>query len=98
MPSQAANAALASRDLHYVGGVGPNSVGATLRGHHPKPFGLLPNKRSMSNSAARDHALEGAARQRIDITGLGALAHVALQVALEAVGENPKDFTLITVG
>src|SRR5919199_1366890 len=32
MRSQAANAALASGDIHYVAGVGPNSVAATLRG------------------------------------------------------------------
>src|ERR1051325_11855240 len=31
MRSQAANAALASGDIHYVAGVGPNSVAATLR-------------------------------------------------------------------
>ena len=32
MRSQAANSALASGDIHYVAGVGPNSVAATLRG------------------------------------------------------------------
>src|SRR5215467_11361169 len=32
MRSQAANAASASGDIHYVAGVGPNSVAATLRG------------------------------------------------------------------
>ncbi len=32
MRSQAANAASASGDVHYVAGVGPNSVAATLRG------------------------------------------------------------------
>ena len=31
MRSQAANSALASGDIHYVAGVGPNSVAATLR-------------------------------------------------------------------
>src|SRR5882724_5810535 len=32
MRSQAANSALASGDIHYVAGVGPNSVAAMLRG------------------------------------------------------------------
>src|SRR5258705_13523223 len=38
MRSQAANSALASGDIHYVAGVGPNSVAATLRGLPSKVF------------------------------------------------------------
>jgi ABC-type nitrate/sulfonate/bicarbonate transport system substrate-binding protein len=36
--------------------------------------------------------------KRIGITGLGGTSDVALRIALEAVGENPKDFVLISLG
>ena len=35
--------------------------------------------------------------KKIGITGLGGTAHVALQIALEAVHENPKNFLYVSI-
>jgi hypothetical protein len=53
MRSQAANAALASGDVHYVAGVGPNSVAATLRVCRRRPSGSPPNSSSIPSSRGR---------------------------------------------
>ena len=36
--------------------------------------------------------------KKIGITGLGGTSHVALQIALEAAGENPKNFVYVVLG
>ena len=99
MRSQAANSALASGDIHYVAGVGPNSVAATLRG--------LPSKAVWFASEALIYTvlarpefktLKELRGKRIGLTGLGGTSDVALRIALEAVGENYKDFTIIALG
>lgn len=99
MRSQAANSALASGDIHYVAGVGPNSVAATLRGLPSKAVWFASEQIIYSVIARPEFkSLKELRGKRIGITGLGGTAHVALQIALEAVGENPKNFTLISMG
>jgi ABC-type nitrate/sulfonate/bicarbonate transport system substrate-binding protein len=99
MRSQAANSALASGDIHYVAGVGPNSVAATLRG--------LPSKAVWFASESLIYTVLGRPEfkslkelrgKRIGLTGLGGTSDVALRIALEAVGENPKDFVIVALG
>jgi ABC-type nitrate/sulfonate/bicarbonate transport system substrate-binding protein len=99
MRSQAANSALASGDIHYVAGVGPNSVAATLRGLPSKAVWFASEQLIYSVMARPEFkSLKELRGKRIGITGLGGTSDVALRIALEAVGENPKDFILIALG
>jgi NitT/TauT family transport system substrate-binding protein len=99
MRSQAANSALASGDIHYVAGVGPNSVAATLRGIPSKAVWFA-SERLIYSVMVRPElkSLKDLRGKRIGITGLGGTSDVALRIALEAVGENFKDFTVVALG
>ena len=99
MRSQAANSALASGDIHYVAGVGPNSVAATLRGIPSKAVWFA-SERLIYSVMVRPElkSLKDLRGKRIGITGLGGTSDVALRIALEAAGENFKDFTVIALG
>ncbi|MDZ4340828.1 MAG: ABC transporter substrate-binding protein [Candidatus Binatia bacterium] len=99
MRSQAANAALASGDIHYVAGVGPNSVAATLRGLPSKAVWFASDQLIYSIIARPEFkSLKELRGKRIGVTGLGGTSEVALRIALEAVGENPKSFIIIGLG
>ncbi|MGB7948810.1 MAG: ABC transporter substrate-binding protein [Candidatus Binatia bacterium] len=99
MRSQAANAALASGDIHYVAGVGPNSVAATLRGLPSKAVWFASEQLIYSILARPEFkSLKELRGKRIGITGLGGTSEVALRIGLEAVGEDPKNFTIIALG
>jgi ABC-type nitrate/sulfonate/bicarbonate transport system substrate-binding protein len=99
MRSQAANAALASGDIHYVAGVGPNSVAATLRGLPSKAVWFASEQLIYSVVARPEFkSLKELHGKRIGLTGLGGTSDVALRIALEAVGENPKDFVIVALG
>ena len=99
MRSQAANAALASGDIHYVAGVGPNSVAATLRGLPSKAVWFA-SERLVYSIVARPEfkSLKDLRGKRIAVTGLGGTSEVVLRIGLEAAGENPKDFIIIGLG
>ena len=99
MRSQAANAALASGDIHYVAGVGPNSVAATLRGLPSKAVWFA-SERLVYSIIARPEfkSLKDLRGKRIAVTGLGGTSEVVLRIGLEAAGENPKDFIIIGLG
>ena len=99
MRSQAANAALASGDIHYVAGVGPNSVAATLRGLPSKAVWFA-SERLVYSIVSRPEikSIKELRGKRIAVTGLGGTSEVVLRIGLEAVGENPKDFVLIGLG
>jgi ABC-type nitrate/sulfonate/bicarbonate transport system substrate-binding protein len=99
MRSQAANSALASGDIHYVAGVGPNSVAATLRGL-PSNAVWFASEQLIYTVLARPEfkSLKELRGKRIGLTGLGGTSDVALRIALEAVGENYKDFTIVALG
>jgi ABC-type nitrate/sulfonate/bicarbonate transport system substrate-binding protein len=99
MRSQAANSALASGDIHYVAGVGPNSVAATLRGLPSKAVWFASEQLIYSVVARPEFkSLRELRGKRIGITGLGGTSEVALRIALEAIGENPKDFVVVGLG
>ena len=99
MRSQAANAALASGDIHYVAGVGPNSVAATLRGLPSKAVWFASDQLIYSIIARPEFkSLKELRGKRIGVTGLGGTSEVALRIALEAVGEHPKNFIIIGLG
>ena len=99
MRSQAANAASASGDIHYVAGVGPNSVAATLRGLPSKAVWFA-SERLVYSIIARPEfkSLKELRGKRIAVTGLGGTSEVVLRIGLEAAGENPKDFIIIGLG
>jgi NitT/TauT family transport system substrate-binding protein len=99
MRSQAANAALASGDVHYVAGVGPNSVAATLRGLPSKAVWFASEQLIYSIVARPEFkTLKELRGKRIAVTGLGGTSEVVLRIGLEAAGENPKDFVIIGLG
>jgi len=99
MRSQAANAALASGDIHYVAGVGPNSVAATLRGLPSKAVWFASDQLIYSIIGRPEFkSLKELRGKRIGVTGLGGTSEVALRIALEAVGEHPKNFIIIGLG
>ncbi len=85
--SQVANAALASGEIGYFAGVGPASVSATLRGLQSRAVWF----------ASDESNIRDLRQKKIGITGLGGTAHVALQIALEAVRENPKNFLYVSI-
>jgi ABC-type nitrate/sulfonate/bicarbonate transport system substrate-binding protein len=99
MRSQAANAALVGGDINYVAGVGPNSVSATLRGLPSKAVWFASDKLIYSVLARPEiqsfKALRG---KRIGVSGLGGTSEVALRIALEAIGENSRDFVVVGLG
>jgi NitT/TauT family transport system substrate-binding protein len=99
MRSQAANAASASGDIHYVAGVGPNSVAATLRGLPSKAVWFASEQLIYSIIARPEFkSLKELRGKRIAVTGLGGTSEVVLRIGLEAAGENPKDFVIIGLG
>ena len=99
MRSQAANAASASGDIHYVAGVGPNSVAATLRGLPSRAVWFASERLVYSIVARPDFkSLKDLRGKRIAVTGLGGTSEVVLRIGLEAAGENPKDFIIIGLG
>jgi NitT/TauT family transport system substrate-binding protein len=99
MRSQAANAALASGDIHYVAGVGPNSVAATLRGLPSKAVWFASEQLVYSIIARPEFkSLKELRGKRIAVTGLGGTSEVVLRIGLEAAGENPKDFIIVGLG
>ena len=99
MRSQAANSALASGDIHYVAGVGPNSVAATLRGLPSKAVWFASESLIYTVLARPEFkSLKELRGKRIGLTGLGGTSDVTLRIALEAVGENYKDFIVVALG
>lgn len=99
MRSQAANSALASSDIHYVAGVGPNSVAATLRGLPSKAVWFASESLIYTVLARPEYkSLKELRGKRIGLTGLGGTSDVALRISLEAVGENYKDFIVVALG
>jgi len=99
MRSQAANAALASGDVHYVAGVGPNSVAATLRGLPSKAVWFASEQLVYAIVARPEFkSLKELRGKRIAVTGLGGTSEVVLRIGLEAAGENPKDFVIVGLG
>src|SRR4029434_9271781 len=99
MRSQAANSALASGDIHYVAGVGATSVAARVSGLPSKAVWFASESLIYAVLARPEFkSLKELRGKRIGVTGLGGTSDVALRIALEAVGENPKDFVIVALG
>ena len=96
-PSVAA-AALAQGDIDYVAGVGPASVSATLSGLPSRAIWFSSDRISYWLMAKPEFKrLEDLKGKKIAISGgVGGTNHVALLIALEKTGVNPKDY--VTVG
>jgi NitT/TauT family transport system substrate-binding protein len=99
MRPQAANAAMVSGDIHYFGGVGPNSVAATLRGLPSRAVWFASDQLIYSLLARPEFkTLRELKSKRIAVGALGDTTEVSLRIGLEAVGENPRDFVILGVG
>jgi len=97
--SQIANTAMYSGEVQYVAGVGPASVSATLRGMPSRAVWFATDQLIYSLVARPEfHNVRDLRNKKIGITGIGGTQHVALQVALENVGENPKNFAYLALG
>lgn len=99
MRPQAANAAMVAGDIHYFGGVGPNSVAATLRGLASRAVWFASDQLIYSLLARPEFkTLRDLRSKRIAVGALGDTTEVSLRIGLEAAGENPKDFVILGVG
>ena len=97
-PSIAA-AALAQGDIDYVAGVGPASVAATLSGLPSRAIWFSSDRISYWLQAASQYkTLENLRGKKIAISGgAGGTNHVALMIALEKSGVNPKDYVMVGI-
>jgi len=97
-PSLAA-AALAQGDIDYVAGVGPASVAATLSGLPSRAIWFSSDRISYWLMARPQFkSLEDLKGKKIAISGgAGGTNHVALMIALEKSGANPKDFVMVGI-
>src|SRR5215510_236735 len=94
--SQIGNMALMANEIQYFNGVGPASVSATLRGMQSRGVWFASEQLIYSLTARPEFQnLRDLRGKKIGVTGLGGTSHVALQIALEASGENPKNFVYV---
>jgi NitT/TauT family transport system substrate-binding protein len=97
--SQVGNMALMANEIQYFNGVGPASVSATLRGMQSRGVWFASDQLIYSLTARPEFQnLRDLRGKKIGVTGLGGTSHVALQIALEASGENPKNFVYVVLG
>lgn len=97
-PSIAA-AALAQGDVDYVAGVGPASVSATLSGLSSRAIWFSSDRISYWVMAKPQFKnLEDLKGKKIAVSGgVGGINHVALVIALEKIGANPKDYVMVGI-
>src|SRR5437899_4638656 len=88
--------ALSAEQVEYLGGVGPATVSATLRGIPARAVWFSSDKVLWSLMAQPQMKTRSDLRQKpIGITGgLGATGHVALLLALEKAGQDSKAFAI----
>jgi len=88
--------ALSAEQVEYLGGVGPATVSATLRGIPARAVWFSSDKVLWSLMAQPQVKTLADLRQKpIGITGgLGATGHVALLLALEKAGQDSKAFAI----
>jgi ABC-type nitrate/sulfonate/bicarbonate transport system substrate-binding protein len=97
--SQLAYPAMASGEVHYVAGVGPASISATLRGMPSRAVWFATEELIYSLMARPEFQnLRDLRNKKVALTGIGGTSHVSLQIALESVGESPKNFVYIGMG
>ena len=92
------NPAIAGGEIDYVAGVGPGSVAATLAGLPLRAVWFSSNRISyFVTTSTQNKSLQDLKGKKIGITGgLGGTNHVALVVALEKLGLNPKEYIILT--
>jgi len=96
--SQVANAALASGEIGYFAGVGPASISATLRGLQSRAVWFASDEIVYLLLARPEFSnIRDLRNKKIGLTGLGGTSHVALQIAMESMGENPKNFIYLSI-
>jgi ABC-type nitrate/sulfonate/bicarbonate transport system substrate-binding protein len=96
--SQVANAVLASGEVSYFAGVGPASISATLRGLPSRAIWFATDELIYTLIARPEfRTIKDLRSKKIGLTGLGGTSHVALQIALESAGENPKTFVYLSI-
>jgi NitT/TauT family transport system substrate-binding protein len=97
--SQVGNMALMANEIQYFTGVGPASVSATLRGMASRGVWFASDQLIYSLMARPEFQnLRELRNKKIGVTGLGGTQHVALQIAMEAAGENPRNFVYVVLG
>jgi ABC-type nitrate/sulfonate/bicarbonate transport system substrate-binding protein len=97
--SQIGNMAMMANEIQYFTGVGPASVSATLRGMQSRGVWFASDQLIYSLMARPEFQnLRELRNKKIGVTGLGGTSHVALQIAIESAGENPKNFAYVVLG
>jgi ABC-type nitrate/sulfonate/bicarbonate transport system substrate-binding protein len=99
MAATLAPSALSSGDIDYIAGVGPASVSATLTGLSARAIWFSSDRISYWLMARPQFkSLEELKGKKIAVSGgVGATNHVALVIALEKSGVNPKDFVMVAI-
>ncbi len=98
MQSSIVPAALSQGDIDYQAGVGPASVNGTLSGFPTRAIWFSSNRISYWLMAKPQFkTIESLRGKKIAVSGLGGTIHVAMNMALEKVGANPKDFVLVSI-
>src|SRR6185503_17695040 len=98
MQSSLVPAALTQGDIDFQAGVGPASVNATMTGFATRAIWFSSDRISYWLMAKPQFkTLESLKSKKVAITGLGGTVHVALLLALEKLGVNPKDFVLVSI-
>lgn len=94
-----AAAAIAQGDIDYVAGVGPASVAATLTGLPSRAIWFSSDRISYwLQSTPPYKTVQELKGKKIAISGgVGGTNHVALSIALEKSGANPKDYVMVAV-
>lgn len=94
-----AAAAIAQGDIDYVAGVGPASVAATLTGLPSRAIWFSSDRISYwLQSAPQYKTVQELKGKKIAISGgVGGTNHVALSIALEKSGANPKDYAMVGI-
>ena len=92
-------AAMNQGDIDYVAGVGPASVAATLTGLPSRAIWFSSDRISYWLQApAQYKTLNDLKGKKIALSGgVGGTNHVALMIALEKSGVNPKDFAMVGI-
>jgi NitT/TauT family transport system substrate-binding protein len=98
MSSAIVPAALSQGDIDYQAGVGPASVNATLSGFPTRAIWFSSERISYWLMARPQYkTVAGLKGKKIAVSGLGGTIHVAMNMALERAGANPKDYVLVSI-
>src|ERR1044071_7227578 len=94
-----AAAAVAQGDIDYVAGVGPASVTATLSGLPSRAIWFSSDRITYwLQSAPPYKTLQDLNGKKIALSGgVGGTNHVALMIALEKSGANPKEYAMVGI-